>query len=547
MQPEQPTVDGAPVADPYAGLAEVPCYGVLLVEGVETGDTPRRQFEPGSVTWAALPLSFKWQEYEGDGHGGACVVGRIENIWRDGALIRWTGAMDNVGLKGREAIRLRAGNFLRGVSIMADDTDQEDVEIIYPAPDLLDVPEAAVELAAEDDEQDGYDEGDADSMPVEDDAEVVEDEFHMKGKHNQKDHAGKRGGQGKTDRSTPKGMGGRGRAPLRWSADGTVTADGLMGVAPEKIVLHAARIRSATLLPEPAFVEASMELGMSPFVPPPVAEAGEEPLVVEETLAAAIDEAEEIDSRYTSTAVVAGGYTITIPDIWPEAWFDEPTQAPPFGALHITDQGRVFGYLAPANVSHRGFRASGMAVMAPRGIDYSEFQNKPVIVAGADGGVYRIPAGSVTFDCGHASPVDERRADPSWAAQHYENSCSIAARVRVGENKHGTWVAGALLHGITPDTVERMMACALSGDWQGGKLKGALLVPVEGFPRAATASVRVREDAIVASSVPIRFDVPAAVAEPAYVSDLFDLIASATGRDDASRWAEIEASAGEVT
>jgi hypothetical protein len=543
MQPEQPAV----AADPYAGLAEVPCYGVLLVEGVETGDTPRRQFEPGSVTWAALPLSFKWQEYEGEGHGGACVVGRIENIWRDGALIRWTGAMDNVGLKGREAIRLRAGNFLRGVSIMADDTDQEDVEIIYPAPDLLDVPEAAVELAAEDDEE-GYDEGDADSLPVEDDAEVVEDEFHMKGKHNQKDHAGGSSkGQRDYDRARAADKAAKAARRKRSSVSGAITADGMLGMEPEKVVLHAARIRSATLLPEPAFVEASMELGMSPFVPPPVAEAGEEPLVVEETLADVMDQADAIDSRYTSTAVVAGGYTITIPDIWPEAWFDEPTQAPPFGALHITDQGRVFGYLAPANVSHRGFRASGMAVMAPRGIDYSEFQNKPVIVAGADGGVYRIPAGSVTFDCGHASPVDERRADPAWAAQHYENSCSIAARVRVGENKHGTWVAGALLHGITADSVERMMACALSGDWQGGKLKGALLVPVEGFPRAATASVRVREDAIVASSVPIRFDVPAAVAEPAYVSDLFDLIASATGRDDVSRWAEIEASAGEVT
>ena len=137
MQPEQPAE-----ADPHAGMAEVPCYGVLLVEGVETGDSPRREFAPGSITWATPPLSFKFQKYEDDGHDGACIVGRIDNIWRDGSLIRWTGAMDNVGQDGREAIRLRVGNFVRGVSIKADDTENDDIEMIYPMPEML--PEAPV-------------------------------------------------------------------------------------------------------------------------------------------------------------------------------------------------------------------------------------------------------------------------------------------------------------------------------------------------------------------------------------------------------------------
>lgn len=492
MQPEQP-VDAA--ADPYAGMAEVPCYGVLVVEGVETGDNPRRVFAPGSLTFAAFPLTFKFQEYEAEGHNGAGIAGRIDNAWRDGALIRWVGALDNVGECGSEAVRLRRGNFVRGVSIMADDTDNEDIEMIYPQPTIL--PEPVVEMGS-----DGYDEGDADSLPVEDDPEVVQDQF----------------------------------APEM--------ADELfVSMEPTHVVIHAARVRSATLLAEPAFVEATMELGESPFTPPPPQDT-EPAVVVEETLADVMDEAEEIDSRMTSTTTVAAGYTITIPDIWPESWFNEPTEMPPFGALHVTDQGRVYGLLAPAGVSHRGFRASGRDVKAPTGIDYSEFMNKPAIVAGADGNVYRIPAGSVTFDCGHASPVDPRRADPSFAAAHYENSCSVAARIRVGENRYGTWVAGALLHGIDADTIERMMACALSGDWQGGKLKGALLVPVEGFPQAATASVRVREDAIVASAIPVRFVEPAPVPEPAHVRGLYDLIASAAGRDDRTRWAEIEVAAG---
>ena len=88
MQPEQPVIDGEVEADPYAGMAEIPCYGVLVVEGIPDGSTPRRLFTPGALTWPALPLSFKWQEYEDDEHGGSCVVGRIDNIWRDGSLIR---------------------------------------------------------------------------------------------------------------------------------------------------------------------------------------------------------------------------------------------------------------------------------------------------------------------------------------------------------------------------------------------------------------------------------------------------------------------------
>jgi hypothetical protein len=239
-----------------------------------------------------------------------------------------------------------------------------------------------------------------------------------------------------------------------------------------------------------------------------------------------------------ATVVTAAAYTITIPEVWPEAWFAEPEDLPPFGALHITASGRVFGLLAPANVTHRAFRASGKAVTAPRNIDYSEFQNKACLVAGGDGQVYRINAGNITFDCGHASPVDPRRANPDWATQHYDNSCSIAARVRVGENRYGTWVAGALVHGIEAQQVERMMGCALSGDWQGGKLKAALLVPVEGFPAAQTASVRVREDALVASAVPVRFD-PGP--EPLDYGPVFDLIASAAGRDPGSRFAELAA------
>lgn len=436
---QEPELAADTGADPHAGMDEVPAYGVLVVEGVETGDTPRREFAPGSLTWADPPLSFKWQPAEDEGHSGSVVVGRMDQIWRDGPMIRWIGAMDNVGVAGREAIRLRQGNFVRGTSIMADDTDNEDVELIYPE-----------------------------------------------------------------------------------SAD-AADGDEMLMPEPSKVLFHAARIRSSTLLPEPAFVEATLELGQSPF----------QPTLVEDEL--------EDEPAEAVTTVTAASYTVTIPEVWPEWWFQEPREQPPFGALHITPQGRVFGYLGPAKVPHRAFRASGRTVTIPRGVDYSEFQNKPCLVAGADGNVYQIPAGNVTFDCGHPSPHDARRQDPSWAMQHYDNSCSVAARVRVGENTYGTWVAGGLLHGITPDAFERMMACALSGDWQGGKLNAALLVPVEGFPIAASARLRVRDDVLVASTIPIVYDAPSPVAD---TRATLERIARGIGRDAAARFAQLRVKAG---
>lgn len=575
----EPTMTAAdlPGPDPYEGMPEVPCYGVLAPEGIPDGNDPPQEFAPGALTWAPLPFSFKWQEKEDEGHEGACVVGRIDAIWRDGALIRWVGAIDNVGEYGRELIRLREANFVRGVSIMADDITEAEIEYVYPAP--MPMPEMPMPMTPP-------------ASPPPGDMQNMA--------------------------APPMDM------PMMDMHEEMCD--------PIKMIFHAGRIRSATVVAEPAFVEATFELGESPIPVPVQSEptaAGEtvmvaaavaphstatsdapwdgpanekqlpSPMPVAKARAAYafIDDGAVKDGQVTKEAcrfihhevgadgnvgaanikacqsgigvlnggrggtnipgdsrqgvydhlakhlrdaglepapmtasvtpqcgtldpnwrggptIVAAGngsasWTITIPEVWPESWFEEPTDVPPIGALNITASGRIYGYLAPGNVSHRGFRGSGRTVYAPRNIDYSEFQNKACIVAGADGQVYKINAGNVTFDCGHASPMDPRRADPSWAAAHYENSCSIAARVRVGENRNGTWVAGALLHGITPDTVERMMACALSGDWQDGKLKGALLVPVEGFPRAQTASVRVREDAMVASSVPVVFEEP---------------------------------------
>jgi hypothetical protein len=476
--PEGDAVELFTVPDAIGGT---PCYGVACIEGVPDGSMPKRMWAPGSLVFAPTPFTLKFQPAEDHGHEGSMVAGRIDAIWRDGALIRWTGVMDSAGVVGAEAERLIAGDFVRGISIMADDLTESDIECVYPPPpDPTLMPMVSGEPM----------EAAPDAMPVE--IEMPE---------------------------------------------------------PVMEIYHHGRVRSLTIVAEPAYLEATISFGVSPFSPPAVPEA--------DPLAEAMLELDAEDAAAAQAlepVVVASSYTITIPELWPEAWFQQPTDAELAmcaaggGAVQITPQGRVFGLLAPAGVDHRAFRASGQRLQVPRGIDYSEWQNKTAIVAGADGGVYKIRAGTVTFGCGHASPTDPRRADPSWAADHYDNSCSVAMRARAGEHpRFGTWFAGALAHGLTASSLEQIMGCALSGDWQGGKLKAALLVPCEGFPVAASgraASIRERVDtetgelALVASAVPIHYQAPPT---PPSLDGVWALIASATGRGPEARFAELAA------
>lgn len=282
---------------------------------------------------------------------------------------------------------------------------------------------------------------------------------------------------------------------------------------PEQIIFHAARIAEVTAVSVPALADATVE-----------------------PTQALIDTLREMGM--IDEAMVAGGHTITIPDLPPAWWFDEPAEEPEIGAITITDEGRLFGWLAPAGVSHRAFRGQ-RAVFAPRNQDYSEFMNKTAFAEDADGNTVRIAAGNVTMSCEHADPYDSRRQDPSWAGQHYENSCSIFARVRVGESASGgTWIAGPLLPDVSWAQVTRALGCALSGDWQGGKLKAALLVPVEGFPKPHQATVHVREGALVASAVPVRFRRRPAPGGP-NLRPVLEAMAKRLGRDSMTRLAAL--------
>ena len=572
--PQPPTVIVTPIGGPLV-LPDIvegtPCYGVAVVEGQWTGD--RRQWAPNSLEFAPLPMALKWQEYEDEGHEGSCVVGRIDTMVRNGALIEWTGILDDgpssYNMKAMDVKGLIERKMVRTASIRADDVDMVDVEVIYPQP-IIEVMEPMVEA-----EPAGADE----SVP----AEAAEGEAYL--------------------------------SP---------------GEPAE--IYHHGRIRSLTIVPEAAFVEAVIQLGTpgavtAAAVPShggptsdgpwdgPAAEARLPSPMPEATgrdFYAWIDGTQVTDGQMPKTAgkfghhevsdsgdpgaanikacqsgigilnggrggtsipdsdrsgvhahlaghlkdagldappltaaggpIVAAGHTIVIPDVPPSWWFDEPTDVAIATALTITDEGRLYGLLAPGNTGHRAFRDRRLT--APMGkVDYSRFLGRQTIVAG---GGRRI-TGVMTMDCGHCPP--HASADPGVRMQHYDNSCSVVADINIGENADGVWVAGALKHYVTADQVSAMTSCALSGDWaphpdKPGTMEfvAALLVPVPGFAMPGqpdllvASSLRVSDTATVAK-VPVLIASP--TPRPYNYGPAMDRLARAIGMDMASKMAAL--------
>jgi hypothetical protein len=121
-------------------------------EGRPTDDG--RIMAPGAISWRELPLSLMVMFETQEGHDGAYVGGRIDNIWRDegASLILASGVFDG-GDNGREAERLVADRTLRGLSV--DLAIRESVIALQSS--VLDDDGQWKGLPAEDDEVDIWD------------------------------------------------------------------------------------------------------------------------------------------------------------------------------------------------------------------------------------------------------------------------------------------------------------------------------------------------------------------------------------------------------
>ena len=156
----------------------------------------------------------------------------------------------------------------------------------------------------------------------------------------------------------------------------------------------------------------------------------------------------------------------------PAAWFDDPQLDRPT-LVTVTDDGRVFGHVAPWRGCHTGY--AGRCVPPPRSrTGYAHFHVGRVETA--EGAL--LPIGKLTLASGHASINDTSAA----ARRHYDNSAAVAAFVRAGEDAHGIWIAGALRPGVSPSEIQDLLANPLSGDWRNGEMVAAHAVPVPGFP-----------------------------------------------------------------
>lgn len=191
------------------------------------------------------------------------------------------------------------------------------------------------------------------------------------------------------------------------------------------------------------------------------------------------------------------------PVVPPSHWFADPCLMGPT-PITITADGQVFGHLALFGTCHIAMPQG--CVTPPRGSTYAYFHTGEVL---ADDGL-PIDVGHLTFGTGHADMV----ANALSAASHYDNTGTVAADVRAGEDEHGIWVAGALRPGLTAEQIREFRAAPLSGDWRriGGRLElvAALAVNTPGFPvprtRARVLVASGQQQVVIASTPGSEFE-----------------------------------------
>jgi hypothetical protein len=151
----------------------------------------------------------------------------------------------------------------------------------------------------------------------------------------------------------------------------------------------------------------------------------------------------------------------------PKAWFEDPkfTGVQP---IQVRPDGYISGHLATWDACHMesaGLQSS--CVRAPRSSNgYAGFHLGYVTTAeGVD-----VPTGRIVAGAPHADPV--------WGLNstlvHYSHSGWVGADVRVGEDRYGIWIAGAVRPEVSPVQLRALKGSPLSGDWRTNPNSGRL-------------------------------------------------------------------------
>lgn len=479
--------------DEFADGDPVPWHGVLAPIGVESGDG--RKFA-SMLTTRDLPIPLKFMREDGERHDRSVVVGNITAVWEDEGLIKAEGFFANTD-ESAEVISLRAEDMVRGVSVDLDmveaefqrvdgsvlaegdpiPPDTEPVTMVVTkgriaAATIVAIPafqEAWFDLGTWDDEQ--IMQEDAEEEPVAASAEFAP---------GTKDGPGWITHPKETSRIRRYWTHGKGAAKIKWGAPGD---------------FNRCRTQLAKYIQNPAFLAgtcANMHKEALGFWPGE--HHGGETMTASAAPAFTLVDPPE--------ALTAGGYTP------PASWFTDPGLTGPT-PLTVTEDGHVYGHAATWNECHIGIQ--NKCVTAPHSLtNYAYFHTGAVRTSEGE-----VAVGHITMSTGHATL--DLAAGP--AAEHYDNTGTVVADIRVGEDAHGIWVAGAVRPGLTDDQRYALKAAAISGDWRpigaGLEMVAALAVNTPGFPvpRPALAASGERMTALVA----------AAVVEPVATLDEFDM------------------------
>lgn len=276
-------------------------------------------------------------------------------------------------------------------------------------------------------------------------------------------------------------------------------------------VVTSGEVAGFTIVPGPAFPQCYIALDDGTDAPAPTIKTDEQsPMAASGQLvhfmaAEPCEPCEAMDVIDEAEAIVAGGF-VAAPLRPPKAWFGDPNFTVGDGRLveiftgrgetrlggryacplTITDEGEVFGHIAPWDVCHTGQK--GKCVTAPHSrMGYAQFMRAGQQVVTAEG--ERVTVGVLTFDTSHAD-LNARLAN-SDVQRHYDHTGTAWADVVAGEDEFGVWVHGAIRPNLTEAKLRAIRAASPSGDWRecGGHLElmAVLQVNQPGFPVAMVA------------------------------------------------------------
>lgn len=176
----------------------------------------------------------------------------------------------------------------------------------------------------------------------------------------------------------------------------------------------------------------------------------------------------------------------------PAAWFAEPTaeELPPdSGGVHVTDDGRIYGWVAQRGVPHEGFPGRNLTIDDLEPIDTTWFLRRRFRL---DDG-REIPLGPFVMHVGHHRDGGECETQ----ACLWDDSRTIAGLITVGGNERGWWFSGAAAPWLSQWDLAAFLVCQPSyhvvakpeGGW---RLAAVLAVPRPGHPSRLLASVAAR-------------------------------------------------------